>query len=77
VTRAATHVHDWGPVVLIDRCHATDEEYTCRECGEIRMDAEPRDFSEPGQVAFADESCHVCRTRVALAGVWPDAWGAM
>lgn len=76
MTRAATHIHDWGPRVVVDRCHTTDIERRCDVCLELHVDAEPRDFSDPGAVAFADPACPACRKAVAAAGVWPDAWGA-
>jgi hypothetical protein len=76
VTRATTHIHNWGRTVVVDRCHTADEEQTCRECGDVRVDPVPRDFSDPGAVAFADPNCPTCRKAVMQAGVWPDAWGA-
>jgi hypothetical protein len=71
------HVHEWGPERRVDRCHTIDRERRCVACQELRIDPEPRDFTEPGAVAFADENCPICRERVALDGVWPDSWGAL
>jgi hypothetical protein len=73
---AVGHVHEWDEIRSIDRCHSIDVEQHCNGCHETRVDPEPRDFSEPGAVAFADETCDICRNRVALAGVWPASWGA-
>jgi hypothetical protein len=69
------HIHEFGSTVKIDRCHATELQRICSECGQRSIRQEARDFREPGQVAFADPTCWVCRERVALDGVIPACWG--
>lgn len=72
------HVHAWGRKRYVDRCHYTDVERACPECGTTRVDPTERNFDlNPEQVVFADEDCRRCRELLAAADCWPASWGAM
>jgi hypothetical protein len=74
VVSATSHVHDWGVTIKVDRCHAIEHTRICQGCGFVSSAPEPRDFTEPGTIAFADPNCATCRKMVAQQGVWPDSW---